>query len=113
MSTLPEPVASQRQSAASRNQSEPPLDAVVTPITRQDSTKTTAHYLARRLQVVLKDLGLLAHIPSDWLQPGPEGLHFRHLSVREADRLVLAIEDLAQRPPPSRRSVSPDQLRLF
>ena len=84
---------------------------MITPIT-QDSTKGTAHYLARRLQQVFNDLGLLSHVPSDWLQPGPDGLSFRTLSVREADKLTLAVEDLAQGPPPS-TTVSPDQRRLF
>ncbi len=112
MSTPPEPAASQRHSD-SVNETEPlERNAVVTSITQKDSTKTTAHYLARRLQMVFNDLGLLPHIPSDWLQPGPDGLSFRPLSVREADKLVLALEDLAQGPSPG-TTVSPDQLRLF
>jgi hypothetical protein len=74
---------------------------------------TTCDYLARRLQAVFNDLGLFSHIPSDWLQPGPDGLSFRPLSVREADKLTLAVEDLAQGYRPQRPSVSPDQLPLF
>lgn len=114
MSTLPEPVTPHHSFALSRDQSEsPPNDAVVTPITPQDSTKTTAYYLARRLHLALHDLGVLQHIPPDWLQPGPDGLSFRPLSVREADKLTLALEDLAHGYRPPRPSVDPDQLSLF
>ena len=75
---------------------------------------TTCDYLARRLNRVFNDLGLLPHIPGDWLQPSPEGLGFRPITVQEADKLVLAIEDLAHGYKPPRRSdVNPDQLRLF
>ena len=56
---------------------------------------TTCDYLARRLNRVFNDLGLLPHIPGDWSQSSPEGLGFRRLTVHEADRLVLAVEELA------------------
>lgn len=113
MSTLPEPRASQRQSDSVDEKE--PLDrsAVIVRITPpQDSTKTTAH-LARRLHMVFNDLGLLDHIPSDWLQPSPEGLSFRTLSVREANKFVLAVEDTVHGRPVQRPTVNPDQLRLF
>ena len=111
MITLPDPTASVHRLEAFRNRSEsPPSDAAITPITVLDSTKTTAHYLARRLHIVFNDLSLPQHIPSDWLQPGPEGLSFRSLSVREADKFVLAIEDLAHGFRPQRPTVSPNQL---
>ena len=74
---------------------------------------TTCDYLARRLNRVFNDVGLLPHLPRDWLQPSPEGLGFRPLTVQEADRFVLAVEDLAHGYRPRRPSVSPDQLRLF
>jgi hypothetical protein len=83
-------------------------DSAITP-----TPKSTAHYLARRLEIVFNDLGLLPHIPSDWLQPGPDGLAFRSLTVREADKFTLAIEDVAHGYRPPRTTVSPDQLRLF
>lgn len=86
---------------------------MITPIAPPDSNKCTAHYLARRLHVVFHDLDLLEHLPSDWLQPSPDGLSFRPLSVREADKLVLAIEELAQGRLAQRPTVSPNQLRLF
>lgn len=113
MSTLPESAASQTPLATPRDRSESPTsNAVITPITQPDSTKNTACDLARRLQVVFQDLGLLPHIPSDWLQPSPDGLSFRSLSVREASQFVRAVEEVAhghEAPP----SVSPDQLSLF
>jgi len=111
MSTLPEPATP--SFVSSRNQSESqPSHAVITPIT-PPAAKTTAWYLARRIHVVLQDLGLLDHIPSGWLQPGPDGLSFRPLSVREADKLTLALEDLVHGYRPPRPSVDPDQLSLF
>ena len=75
---------------------------------------STCDYLARRLNRVFNDLGLLPHIPGDWLQPGPDGLSFRPLSVQEADKLTLAVEELAHGYKPLQRpDVNPDQLRLF
>jgi hypothetical protein len=112
LSTLPEPAASQRHSDSVNETDSLERNAVITRITPQDSTKTTAHYLARRLQVVLNDLGLLEHLPSDWLQPGPDGLSFGSISVREADKFVLAVEDVAYRRT-AKRGPAPDQLRLF
>ena len=111
MSTLPE-TATPAHSATSRNQSEQLPDAVIAPITQQDSGKRRRYSLARRLHVVFNDLGLLDHVPSGWLQPSPDGLSFASMSVRESDKFVLALEDLAQGRPPS-TTVSPDQLRLF
>ena len=74
----------------------PERSAVIAPFRQQDSSNTTtAHYLARRLHVALNDLGFRPHIPSDWPQPSPEGLSFRSLSVREAEKFILAVEDLA------------------
>jgi len=97
MNTLPEPAASRRLFGAFRNRGKSPQsDAVITPITQHDSAKTTAHFLAHRLAVALSDLGLSSHVPTDWLQPSPDGLAFRSLSVHEADWLVLALEDLAE-----------------
>ena len=49
------------------------------------------------------------HLPAGWVQPGPEGLLFGPLSVREADKLVLAIEDVAHGLTTD-PSVSPEQL---
>ena len=84
---------------------------MIAPINPQ--TNGTAYYLARRLQAVLNDLGLLSHIPSDWLQPGPDGLSFRPLSVLEANKLTLAVEDLAHGYRPRRPSAGPNQPPLF
>lgn len=88
-------------------------DSAITATTPAESTKSSAYYLARRLQAVINDLGLLPHIPSGWLQPCPEGLSFGSLSVRQADRLVQAVEDVAQGYKPRRPSASPNQLSLF
>jgi hypothetical protein len=87
-------------------------DAAITPISSHPELKTS-HYLARRLLLAFHDLGLIESVPNGWLQPGPDGLAFGALSVREADKLVLAIEDLANG---GRRHVSdpgPNQPTLF
>jgi hypothetical protein len=87
-------------------------DATITSISSHPE-RATAHYLARRLLLAFHDLGLSESIPRGWLQPGPDGLAFRALTVREADKLVLAIEDLANG---GRRHVSgpgPNQPTLF
>ncbi len=113
MSTPPEPAASQHHSDCVNKTQPMERNAVVTPITQQDSTKTTSWYLARRLQVAFNDLGLIDHLPPDWLQPGPDGLSFRALSVREADQLTLAVEDLALGRLNNRPSAGTNQLPLF
>jgi hypothetical protein len=112
-STLSEPAAPQPH-LDSVNEAEPlERNAVITPISKQDSTKSTAHYLARRLHAVFNDLGLRAHIPPDWLQPGSSSLSFRPLRVQEADKLTLAVEDLAYGYKARRRSAGPNQPSLF
>jgi hypothetical protein len=87
-------------------------DAAVTPISSHPE-RATSHYLARRLLLAFHDLGLMRAVPDGWLQPGPDGVAFRTLTVREADKLVLAVEDLGNG---SRRHVSgpgPNQPTLF
>jgi hypothetical protein len=113
MSTLPEPSAPQPHLDAVNQSESQTSNAVIRPITPQDSTKTTAHYLGRRLHLALHHLGVLQHVPSGWVQVTPGGLSFASLSVREADKFVLAVEDLAQGRLAQRPTVSPDQLRLF
>jgi len=113
MSTPSESVASQPD-LDSVNQSESPArSAVIRPISPQDPTKTTAWYLGRRLHLALHDLGVLEHVPSRWVRVTPEGLSFGTLSVREADKLVLVLEDLTQSRPACQPTENPDQLRLF
>jgi hypothetical protein len=87
-------------------------DSAVTSTTAQDPTKTTAWYLARRLRLALHDLGVL-HVPPEWMQATPEGISFRSLSVREADKLTLAVEDLALGRRTAPATPGPNQLPLF
>jgi hypothetical protein len=58
-------------------------------------------------------LGLTEHIPAGWIDSGSEGLFFRFLSVREAYKLVLVVDDAANsyRAPSPR--AGPNQLPLF
>lgn len=88
-------------------------DSAVPVTGRQDSDKITTWYLARRLHLVIQDLGLLDHVPSDWTQPGPDGLSFRRLTVGESDRFVLAMEDLALGRLNHQPSPGTNQLPLF
>ena len=62
MSTLPESATPQPDSATSRNQGEPPTsNAVITPITQQDSSKTHGVLLGPPPYVVFNDLGYAPH----------------------------------------------------
>jgi hypothetical protein len=114
MSTAPDPLPSSVEGLPA-NPVVIPTDrnAEILPITASQPTMTTAHYLARRLHLVFHDLGLLEHIPSDWLQPSPEGLSFRSLSVSEADKFVLAVEDVAYGYKGQGPSACPNQPPLF
>jgi hypothetical protein len=75
--------------------------------------RTTAHYLARRLLRAFHDLGIAREIPTGWVRAESDGLVFGNLTVSQADKLVLAVEDLAL----CRRSFpadpGPNQLPLF
>ena len=71
---------------------------------------TRAHYLAQRLRVALLDLGLDKVVPTDWITPVVDGLALGHLTFKQADALVIGLEDLT----PARSSAiltpGPDQL---
>ena len=72
-----------------------------------------AGHLIRRLRVVLLDLGLDGMVPNDWVEPSIDGLSFSSLSLRQADQLVRALEDLATDYEPEVSTPGPDQLSLF
>ena len=55
----------------------------------------TARSLARRLGLVLHDLGLDGVLPSGWVSADGAALVFDALDVPAADRLVRHLEDLA------------------
>ena len=55
----------------------------------------TQRALTRRLNLALFDLGLDEVVPNNWATPTPGGLAFKQLTLRQADRLVRALEDLA------------------
>ena len=109
MSTPPDPLATPSDADTVDGVVPSEGNATISPIA-VSRPLTTCDYLALRLNRFFNDLGLLPHIPSDWLQPSPDGLAFRPLSVREADKFVLALEDLACGYEVPRPSVSPDQL---
>ena len=82
---------------------------IITPISQQDPTKTTAHYLGRRLWRVLFDLDLDRKL-SGWITPVPDGIEFAALSIRQVDALVLALEDVVAGRKISYSTPNPNQL---
>jgi hypothetical protein len=69
-----------------------------------------AHYLARRLQVALSDLGLVR--PADWITPTVDGLALSDLTLKQTDALVIGLEELITARP-SVASRAPDQPSSF
>ena len=111
MSTLPDPSRPSIDPGSTEGQ-QPARNALITPITSPHE-KSTAYYLARRLHLAFSDLGLRDHIRAGWVQPGADCLVFGSLTVAQADKFVLAVEDVAHGYRPRTPSVSPDQLGLF
>jgi hypothetical protein len=72
-----------------------------------------AAHLTRRLRVVLIDLGLDATVPKEWVEPTGSGLSFGNLTHRQADFLILALEDIATDYEPEIPTPGPDQASLF
>ena len=72
-----------------------------------------AEHLSTRLRGVLFDLGLDGTVPPNWAVPTGQGVAFESLTLRQADVLVKALEDLeadCHRPVPE---PGPNQLSLF
>lgn len=113
MTAEPDPSATPYTGNTTGEVTIPAEDATVTSITSVPSN-TTTHYLARRLVLAFRDLGFREQIPSDWIQPCADGIAFRSLNLRDADKLVLAFEDLVRGRGLGRRVIAGrNQLRLF
>ena len=54
-----------------------------------------ARLLNRRFNGALYDLGLLERLSSNWVTPVCSGWYFSPLTHHQADKLVVALEDLA------------------
>ena len=54
-----------------------------------------ARFLNRRFNGALYDLGLLERLPSSWVTPVCSGWYFSPFIHHQADKLVVALEDLA------------------
>ena len=54
-----------------------------------------ARFLNRRFNGALNDLGLLERLSSNWVTPVCSGWYFSPFSHHQADKLVVALEDLA------------------
>lgn len=88
--------------------------AIVTAANRPPTNRTSADYLARRLRLALHDIGLDRHLPEGWVQAGRIGFVFGPMNLRQADHLVLAVEDLYRGLSPAKAAASGrGQLRLF
>lgn len=109
MDTLPGASASPFRSNAGKADKHCTGDAVISP-----TAPRVTKYLARRMELVLDDLGLLLFLPAGWVQAGPSGLVFGSLNLREADKFVLAVEDLhSGRSTAAPGSAGCNQLSLF
>jgi len=51
-----------------------------------------AHHLAKRLRLVLFDLGLSESLPKGWITPTAEGVGFNQLSLKQTESLVRTLE---------------------
>ena len=63
--------------------------------------------------MVLFDLRVDRILPDQWVMATEEGLDFEHLTVRQADRLVRAFEDVAIGFELDRVTPGEDQLSFF
>jgi hypothetical protein len=63
--------------------------------TGRGSGETTARSLARRLALVLHDLGLGGVVPAGWVSVEGATIRFGDLDVPTADHLVCHLEDVA------------------
>jgi hypothetical protein len=82
--------------------------------------EATARSLARRLALVLHDLGLDGGVPAGWVSVEGAAVVFGDLDVPGADHLVRHLEDLAadvadtlDAQAVARRAVGPGQAALF
>jgi len=82
--------------------------------------EATARSLARRLALVLHDLGLDVVVPAGWVTVEGATLDFGALDVPAADHLVRHLEDLAEQVAPvmaddarARRTAGAGQAALF
>lgn len=53
-----------------------------------------ARQLHRRLNGALWDLGLIEKVPTGWVTPACSGWYFSPFTHHQADKLVVALEDL-------------------
>jgi hypothetical protein len=113
MSTAPSPSPSPDGLTTNRVVEPPPEgEASITPISNPPK-RTTADYLARRLLLAFQDLGIACEIPIGWVRAESGGLVFGNLTEAQADKLVLAVEDLALGHQAAVASPGPNQLSLF
>jgi hypothetical protein len=54
-----------------------------------------ARLLGRRLNGALWDLGLVEKVPTSWVTPACSGWYFSPFTHHQANKLVVALEDLA------------------
>jgi hypothetical protein len=69
-----------------------------------------AKYLCRRLHLALGDLELADIVGDGWVHAGVGVIHFNGLDLRQAERLVCRLEDIASAPPGSTDDLVSDAL---
>jgi hypothetical protein len=100
-------------SAPIRETSQPTKPSLNSDIQTDAVGHQRADQLARRLRVVLLDLGLDGTIPNGWVDYALGGVSFKNLTQRQADYLIRTLEDIAADFEPEVPEPGPGQLSLF
>jgi hypothetical protein len=93
--------------------SQPPRCSAPEPAITPEVLLKRSEYLARRFSCVFFDFRLRETLPTDWIVPKVDGLHFGLLNHREADRAVLTLEDYIRDGRPGPLSPGPGQRSFF
>lgn len=113
MNTQHDSLLTRRDAAAGNERAKEPTHLSALPSIRPATGLSTSDYLARRLDRVINDLGLMPHVPTGWVRAQADGLTFGYLTIIQADKFVLAIEDLALGHSSRRLTVTPGQLGIL
>jgi hypothetical protein len=90
-----------------------PVQDLSTPEVGCEIDYELASPLVRRIQIAFFDLGLDRVVPTGWAVPTEGGVAFETLTLKQADQLVRALEDLALDYEGQRPKAGPEQLRLW
>jgi len=85
----------------------------ITEVPAEQVLRRRAEHLIRRLNLVLFDLRLDRTVPTGWVVPTDQGLAFGLLSLKQADELIRALENLVSGRSPAPSGPGPGQLSFF